>query len=458
MAIKNIIPRKYKNWIHLQQSKWANIRYGYPAKELKIIAVTGTDGKTSVSTMIYSIMLKAGFKVGLITSVSMKFNKTSIDTGFHVTTPDPWIIPRYLRIMANAGIKWVILETTSHALDQNRLGPIQIEKAVFTNITHDHLDYHKTWLSYAHAKTKLINYLKEGGEVIYNDKAKGARIIEKKIKASKQVILKTSIDQLQAKVIEVSSEGLRFKFEIKKKLEEIFIPILGEYNIGNSLLAIKACENLVNTATVFETLKNYKTVKGRMQIVKKRIPCLVIIDFAHTSNALKNALLTVNNLRKGKIINVFGCAGLRDRQKRKFMGRISAKYSNVSIITAEDPRSENLEKINDAILVGSDRKNSRLIKRFASRKAYMKTNLTKIKEKVQENFQNKNTSIFTFDENSIKSRQDAIDLAIKLAESDDIIIITGKGHERSLCFGSTEYDWSDFDAVTNAINKRYSKK
>ncbi|MBN2015860.1 UDP-N-acetylmuramoyl-L-alanyl-D-glutamate--2,6-diaminopimelate ligase [Candidatus Dojkabacteria bacterium] len=459
MNLKDLVPQFIKNFIHRLQSDWANVKYGFPSDNLKIIGVTGTDGKTTTSTMIYSILKQAGLKVGLITSVSAKIGKDEFDTGLHVTTPDPWDIPKYLRMMLEAGIKWVVLEVTSHALDQNRIANITVEKAVFTNITKEHLDYHKTWLAYAQAKAKLIRMVKEGGEVIYKRDEIGGKFIEKRIKRSHQVLLPVVCDDELVKKKEAAREGLKFKYEINREETDVEIPILGEYNISNAQCAIKACESLVETSSILEALKEFRGVLGRMHVVRRKRPCLTIVDFAHTPNALKKALETVNNLKeKGKLIVVFGCAGLRDRYKRSMMGKIAAKLADIVIITAEDPRSESLKRINSRILEGALSRRGIVLKRFQNRKAFRKTKVQNLKEKIQEIFKEGRKPVFVFDQEKVYSREDALELAVKLAESEDIIIATGKGHEKSLCFGSVEYPWSDFEAVRRAVKLRYMKK
>jgi UDP-N-acetylmuramoyl-L-alanyl-D-glutamate--2,6-diaminopimelate ligase len=423
---------------------------------LKIIGVTGTDGKTTTSTMIYEILEKAGYKVGLLTSVSGKIGKKEFDTGFHVTTPDPWLIPKYLRMMIEAGLEWVVLEVTSHALDQNRVANINFEKAIFTNITDEHLDYHKTWKALAIAKAKLISMVKEGVEVIYKEDERGGKFIEKKIEQSKSVVMPVVCKDELAKKVEVTREGIKFNYKIKKEEHEVLIPIIGEYNIANAQCAIKATEGLVKGEKIVSALSGFKGIKGRMQIVRRKRPCLTIVDFAHTSNAMRRALQTLRKLQgKGRIIVVFGCAGLRDRKKRPRMGKISAKLAKVVIITAEDPRVEKLSKINDQILKGAYESKGRLIKRFVTRKAFRKASLEKIKSKLEKRRTKKGASIFVFDKESVKGREDAIELAVKLAEPNDIIVATGKGHEKSLCFGKVEYPWSDVEAVRRAIRVRY---
>ncbi len=464
MTIKDLIPQTIKNRYHKMQSIWAHLRYDYPAYKLNIIGVTGTDGKTTTATMIYSILKKAGYKVGLITSVGARIDGKEYDTGFHVTTPDPWDIPRYLKIMVDAGVKWVVLEVTSHALDQNRVANIRFKKAVYTNITKEHLDYHKTWKNLALAKAKLINMVEEGGEVIYKVDEKGGKFVKSKVRYNKKVLIGTECNDNLVDNLTINRDGIKFSYKIKQKDVDLFIPILGEYNVANAQCAIKACENLVKRNSIIEALEEFMGVRGRMQVVRSKRPCLVIVDFAHTPNALKCALKTVKNLinenkkdREGRIILVFGSAGHRDKFKRKRMGSIARKLADVVVITSEDPREEKLSQINGNILKGANRLKGRLIERYRSRRDYRKDQIEKIIKKIDTYYDKGETSIWVFDEESVNSREDAIEFGIRVANSNDIVLVTGKGHENSLCFGSKEYDWNDVEAVKRAVKIRYQK-
>jgi len=460
MGLKNIVPQSLKNYYHYLQSYFTNIAYGFPSEELKIIGVTGTDGKTTTAFMIYSILKEAGYKVGLLTTVKVKIGNKSYDTGFHVTTPDPWLVPKFLREMVNSKLKWAILEVTSHGLDQNRLACITFEKAVYTNITHEHLDYHKTWKSYAAAKAKLIDNLAEGGEVIYNEDERGAKFITKMIKRNKKVLIPVVSRHESITNDVLTRDGVKFDYKIRGKVVPVSIPILGKYNILNAQLAIDVCENLVDSREIIvRALRHFKGIKGRMQIVRKKKPCLVLVDFAHTPNALKKALDSANELKEtGKVYIVFGCAGERDVEKRRKMGMIAARRADVVILTSEDPRSQSLHKINDQIMEGALKAKARLVDKFESRKVYNKVKRSYIQERIEEVRSKGRIPVFRFDEHSPNSREDAIELALRSADSDDIVLITGKGHEQSLCFNTTEYPWSDTKAIKRAVERRYKEK
>ena len=457
MNIKSFIPRGIKNLWHLLEGFYANMMYGFPSHSLKIIGVTGTDGKTTTATMIYEMLKKGGLKVGLITSVSAYIGKREIDTGFHVTTPGASDIPRYLNLMLREGIEWVVLEVTSHGLDQNRIAGIEFEKAVFTNITHEHLDYHKTWRSYALAKTKLINMVKEGGDIIYNEGERGGKFIAKMISKASNVLIRNVCSKKLIKNPVSTIDGLSFSCSIKGKEEKVTIPIIGDYNMTNAQCAIKVCENLIESNIILETLREFKGIKGRMQLARRTKPCKIIIDFAHTPNALRKALKTLLPFKeKGRLIVIFGCAGLRDYKKRPMMGKIAARFADIIIITAEDPRTEKLLTINNSIINGAYENGGVLVKRFASRKLFKTSSFKKIIGNIEKAFTENKKPVLVFDDESIKSREDAIECAVKLVKPDDILLVTGKGHEKSLCFGKTEYPWSDFEAVKKAVQIKYN--
>lgn len=393
-AVRKFLPHWLVNYIyHLPLSFLAVCYYGYPAKNLQVIGVTGTDGKTTTSTLIYEILKKAAKKVALITSVSAKIGDQDLDTGFHVTTPDPWELQKLLKLIKDRGFEYVVLEVTSHGLAQFRLFGCNFKIGVLTNITWEHIDYHKTWENYLQAKQSLF---KKTHYSILNADDKSYKYLK---------------NNVGGKVITYGLKKADFtpqNFPFKTRLP-------GIYNQSNCLAAIACCKQLaIDDKTIKTGLLKFPGVIGRMEVMQEK-PFKVIIDFAHTPNALQNALLTLKNMTSGKVIAVFGCAGLRDYKKRPQMGRIAEKLADKVIITSEDPRTEDINKINRQILFG----------------------VTEKKKFVIEN-----------------DRFLAIKKAINLAGTGDIIGIFGKGHEKSLCFGKTEYPWSDQQAVRKILKKR----
>ncbi|MCA9382915.1 UDP-N-acetylmuramyl-tripeptide synthetase [Candidatus Dojkabacteria bacterium] len=442
--------QKAKNLVHKIQARNAHKKYNYPTKELKIIAVTGSDGKTTTTSMIYHVLKSAGLKVAYLSTIEARIGDEVLDTGLHVTTPDPWDVPRYLRMMVDKGIEYVVLESTSNGLQQGRLETIEFDAATITNIREDHLDYHGTWENYAEAKYMVIQKLKKDAPAILNgDDEKSANWLKNKLSLenpSKNVkwYQKNEVTNLVESV-----RGIGFEYEGMK----YHIPIIGSYNLENALAVINVCTNFISKEEISNALKSYSTPKGRMEIIQTE-PYTIIIDFAHTPNALENALKSVLNILEpgSNLISVFGCAGMRDKSRRK-MGEISAKFASITVLTAEDPRDEKLKKVNNEILKHAKEADGELVDRFADHKDFSEIDYAKIKHKLEKAVEKGVKPFFAFDEDNVASRQDAIEFALRLAKEKDIVFITGKAHEQSLAFGKKqiEYPWSDHDAVNLAL-------
>ncbi|WKZ28087.1 MAG: UDP-N-acetylmuramyl-tripeptide synthetase [Candidatus Dojkabacteria bacterium] len=447
------IIQKLKNRYHLLQSLIANLKHGFPARELKVIAVTGTDGKTTTTSMIYHVLKEAGLKVGYISTIEAKIADETLDTGLHVTTPDPWDVPYYLDKMRRKGITHVVLESTSSGLQQNRLFGIKFDAATITNIKTDHLDYHGTWENYAAAKYLVAKKLKEKGLLVLNgDDKKSAEWLKEKLIEDKladkiqiQWFRKDMLSSLQEKV-----DGMSFTF----KSVAYQLPVIGSYNQENALAAISICSRYVSEDKIVNALKTLPVPKGRMEVIQKE-PYTIIIDFAHTGHALDQALKAVSNIKplNSNLITVFGCAGRRDRSRRS-MGEIAARYSDSIVITAEDPRDESLAEINSEIIKYAQKHSALLVTRFKDSEDYQQRKGNYIQD------QKKSKSkilMYAFDQEAVNSRFDAIDFACTIAEKGDIVFITGKAHEQSLAFGNTEYPWSDHEAVARVIANHESK-
>ena len=369
--------------------------YGSPANKLRIIGVTGTDGKTTTSSIIYWILTSAGRKAGLISTVSAKIGEKEYDTGFHVTNPEPLALQEFLSKMVEANCEYAVLEVTSHGLDQDRVYGIDFDISVLTNITHEHIDYHKTFEDYAKAKAKLLNSSKLA---IINSESRES--VEKFIDSS---VKKIYFDEETLKDGILSSAKSRFK---------------ENYNILNSAAATLAAKEVgISDIEIAKAIKSFPGVEGRMQEIKNDRGIRIIVDFAHTPNALENVLKALDKEKpKGsKLISVFGCAGERDVRKRQMMGEISARSADISVFTAEDPRSEDVNDIISEMVKGSDKIKGAEI-------------------------------------HIIPERGEAIYYAInKLAKKGDTVAICGKGHEKSMGYGGTEYPWSDKEAAQMAL-------
>ena len=373
--------RRIKNYYHLLQAVFANIYYGFPSRKLKVIGITGTDGKTTTTHLIYHILKTAQKKVSMVSSIYAKIGDYEYDVGFHVTTPNPFHIQKLLKMAVDHKDEYFILETTSHALDQYRVWGINYEIGVLTNVSNEHLDYHLTYEDYVKTKAQLL--LKSKLAFINKDDR--------------------SYHLLLDQISKIKYQKYNSKFKNIEKL-----PGLTKFNEYNYSAAYSVCKALgIDDETITSGMKNFELPKGRLEVVYDK-DFKVIVDFAHTPNALDNLLSSI----RGDIIHVFGSAGLRDHLKRPQMGEVSSRYAKTIILTEEDYRTEDPKKICHQISLG-------------------------IKDKKY---------------HIIIDRAKAIKKAINLAKNGDIVVITGKGHEKSLCRGNKEYPWSDQLAVLKILN------
>lgn len=383
-----------KNIYHLFIAFFSNVIFLWPSRKLRVIGVTGTDGKTTTVHLIYHILKSANKNVSMLSSIEALINNKSYDTGFHVTTPSPFALQKFLKKAKDSGSQYFILEVTSHALDQNRVFGIPFEIGVLTNITNEHLDYHKTYGEYLNVKSKLLI----GSKIAVVNSDDGAFREISKILSGRNVVT-------YGRTRNSEINPTDFKFNFSKE---------SEFNIYNTLAAVSVCRALGITDTFIKNaLKNFKIPKGRLDVVYDS-DFEVVIDFAHTPNAFEEVLSHLRKKISGKIIHVFGAAGERDKTKRPEMGKISDKYSGLIILTSEDPRSENpLAIIED-------------IKKEIKNKGKIK---------------------------SIIDRREAINYAIKNAKKGDLVLITGKAHERSMNMGHGEEPWDEYNVVKEALGK-----
>ncbi len=429
--------RFFKNIYHLLVAILANILYGFPSNRLNVIGITGTKGKTTTADLIYQILIKSGCKVGVINTIGGKIGNKNVDTGLHVSTPNAIDLQKYLRMAVKQGIKWMVIEATSHGLDQYRLLGIRFDIGIFTNIASDHLDYHKTWNNYVKAKAKLIKQVKKGGIIVLNKDDKNYGLLNKLSQMARVQVITYGIENktsdFVATKISQSIDGVFFSLFNRKKgdFKKYMIRMLGDFNIYNAMIAIMIANILnINDKHIHKTLKNVITPIGRMEIMQKN-PFVVIVDFAHNPFSLMtslNNLITIKQSPFSKIITVFGCPGLRDKSRRT-MGKVSAELSDITIITADDPRTEKVEDINNEIAIWADKAGAKEIKKELYKKQKYKNHIY-IK---------------------IPDRKEAISFAIKIAQKGDIVYVTGKGHEKSICYGIKEYPWSDQKVINNLL-------
>lgn len=433
-----MIQKLKNNFWHLPKALLSNIHYGFPSKKLILIGVTGTDGKTTTCTLIHEILTKSGIKAGLISTISAKIGDKEINTGLHTTSPDPKVIQNIFAQMVKADITHVICEVTSHALDQNRFFGCKFEVSGITNVSHEHMDYHKTMENYINTKTKLFSMSKSA---ILNKDDQSFNIIRKKIKVPYKTFGIKEDSDYQAKKIKLDENSLSFEVNDQKFITDSN----QEYQVYNILLALGICQKLkIDASIVQEVIKKFPETKGRREEIENNLKIKTIIDFAHTPNALNSSLSSLKKITKGNLIVIFGATGGRDQSKRPKMGEVVSTIANIAIITSDDTRNEKIENINKQIISGIDPKKSELIDHQEIKN---KKDIQKIIELAKHKFVYFN----------IPNRQDAFTLAIKLSQPSDTIIACGKGHEKTILHGNTEYPWSEAEAFRTAFRLKKNK-
>lgn len=426
MKFKDLVPQKMKNIFHFFQAAVAVVFYGFPARKLKVIGITGTDGKTTTVNLIYHILKSAGVKVSMVSTVKAYIGEAAFDTGFHVTTPSPFEVQKFLKMMVKAGSEVAILEVTSHGLDQNRVAFVNFDEGVITNITNDHLDYHGTYDAYVSAKAKLLSGVQT--RILNIDDRPFQKLAE--TGSGKMVSYGKDSKADFSAFGEKSGNGLNFSIKMKDfgkggSVLKISSPLTGEFNIYNILASVVVAKSLdIENTKIQKALKTFNGIEGRLEKIEEGQNFQVVVDFAHTPNAFQNVLTTLKKETKGKLIVVFGSAGERDKFKRPAMGKIAGKLCDYLVITSEDPRNESVGKISGEISKGVEAAGGVL---------------------------NKNYWI-------IPDRKVAIQWTVKeLAQSGDTVVLLGKGHEKSMNIGGKEYNWSDQLVVREALTERVKK-
>ncbi len=404
--------------------------HGYPARHLRVIGVTGTDGKTTTVNLIRAILTAAGHKTGMISTVNALIGDRYYDTGLHTTTPDAIAVQGYLARMVAAGSDYAVLEATSHGLAQHRVTACDFDVAVVTNVTHEHLDYHGTYEEYRAAKARLFRHLATSFRkpnvpkiaILNADDASFEHL--RSLPCDERVSYGLAAPgevAVSARRVEASWAGLRFVAVTPHGEFEVRSPLIGDYNVPNMLAAIAVgVSQRVPVEAMQRGIAAVEGVVGRMDVVDAGQDFTAIVDFAHTPHALQRALETARQLATGRVIAVFGCAGRRDVQKRPMMGAVSGRLADFTVITAEDPRTEDVEAIMAEIATGCEKVGCREGEGYVT----------------------------------IGDRGEAIQFAVDMARAGDVVIVCGKGHERSMCFGTTETPWSDHGAVRRALEKR----
>lgn len=374
-----------------------------PSSKLKIIGVTGTNGKTTIVTLLHSLFMSLGYPTGMLSTIVNKIENREIPATH--TTPDPVSINRLLNDMVIAGCEFAFMEVSSHSVVQNRIAGLNFLGGIFTNITHDHLDYHKTFKEYIKAKKKFFDDLTDNAFAIINSDDRNAQVMVQNTRAAIYTYGLKNMTDFKGVILENELEGVK----IKINNHELFSLLIGEFNAYN-LLAVYGTSILLglDEEEVLKALSTLKGAEGRFEILRAKNGVTGIIDYAHTPDALKNVLKTIQKLRKGneQVITVVGAGGDRDKKKRPIMASVAAKYSDRLILTSDNPRSENPESILKDMMGGLDV--------MEKKKALI-----------------------------ISNRKEAIKAAWQFASHNDIILIAGKGHEKYQEIKGVKYPFDD---------------
>ncbi len=412
------LERAVKNLLHFIEAFVFALYYGFPARRLKIIGVTGTDGKTTTVNFVYQALKRANKKVAMISTVYAKIGGKEFSTGLHTTTPTASKLQKYLNLARKTGEEYVVLEVTAHGIDQHRVDFIDFYIGVVTNITPEHIlskdkknDYFGDFETYLKTKVQL---LKRSKFAIINKDDESYKLIKKLL--DKRRVFTYSIRQKADFVLDFDKIKTDFPDFVKENLTAGYAVL--------KLLGIKESK-------IFSAIENFKLPPGRLEIVYKN-GFKVIIDFAHTINSFKKVLPYVKAKycgREGRLIHVFGAAGLRDYTKRRKMGRISGMYADVVILTEEDFRTEDPKKICRDIAKGLEEER------------FKKASFDFLKRE--------HTKVYHIE----ISREKAIEKALKIVKKGDVVLLTGKGHEQSLARGKSEYPWNEKQVVLKKLTE-----
>lgn len=423
--VKTLIPtglfRKIEPYGHLGEAILMNIKYGFPGKKLRVIGVTGTNGKTTTSFLIHRLLHEAGVKTALLTTVANGIGDTITAQSEHITTAQAGVLQKKLREFANAGAEWVVVETSSHSLAQYRVWGIPYEIAVMTNITHEHLDYHGTFENYVEAKRRLFKLANKHGLRfgVVNKQDPSAEKFVKTVANSTTYGIGTG--ELSATNVKLAADHSSYTATIDGDSYDICVNIPGEFNVSNSLAAIAVGRKLgLSKAEIEKGIAALEGVQGRMNVINEGQKFQVIVDFASTPDAFERFFESVRPLTKGKLIAVFGSAGRRDAAKRPVQGRIAGQNADVVIITEEDDRDVDGHQIMEEIAVGA---------RGTGKKD--------------------DKDLFL-----ILNREEAIGFAMTQATSkDDVVVLLGKGHELTIERADGTYPWNEADVARAALQE-----
>ena len=387
--------------------------YENPSENLKLIGVTGTNGKTTIASLLYQLFTKAGFKCGLLSTVQVLVGEEKFPATH--TTPDSLTINKYLKMMNDAGVEFCFMEVSSHGIAQHRTTALKFEGGIFTNLSHEHLDYHNTFAQYRDVKKAFFDQLPAAAFAIVNADDKNGKVMLQNTRAKKYTYALKSVADYKAQILENDFGGLL----LKVNGHDLWTKLIGNFNAYN-ILAIYAASELLGLKTI-ESLKyisELEAVSGRFQYIISEEKITAIVDYAHTPDALQNVLETINSIRtkNEELITVVGCGGDRDRSKRPKMGHIASALSTKVVFTSDNPRTEDPDKIIEEVEAGVEPQNYKKIM-------------------------------------SITNRKQAIKTACQLAGKNDIILIAGKGHETYQEINGVRKDFDDLKIVTQYLKE-----
>lgn len=401
--------------------------HGHPDRRMKVIGITGTNGKTTTAFMVQHILKEAGIKTGLIGTVRYEIGERVIPASR--TTPEAVELHEMMAQMVRQNCGAVVMEVSSHSLDQKRVLGIDFDVVVFTNLTQDHLDYHKTMDNYFEAKSILFKSLSSNGKigmaVINVDDPRGRELVAMPLKAAKLTYGIENEAMVRGRMLAVNCVGLKFEVATPKGEDRISLPLFGRYNVANALGALGACMTLgVKLPTMARALKSLPAVPGRLERVDCGQPFQVFVDYAHTDDALKNMLTTLRESTTKRLLVCFGCGGNRDTRKRELMGRVASQLADFSVLTSDNPRKEEPRAIISQIEEG-----------FSDAGSAGKYEV-------------------------VEDRREAISRVLAMAEEGDIVVIAGKGHETYQEFADTVISFDDREVareyLTQCLKNRHS--
>jgi UDP-N-acetylmuramoyl-L-alanyl-D-glutamate--2,6-diaminopimelate ligase len=387
--------------------------FGNPSEKLKLVGITGTNGKTTIASLLFQLFKKAGFKVGLLSTVKILVNDEEYKATH--TTPDSITINHYLNEMVDAGVEYCFMEVSSHGIHQKRTEALHFVGGIFTNLSHDHLDYHPTFAEYRDVKKSFFDNLPKSAFALSNIDDKNGQVMLQNTAAKKLTYALKTYADYKAQILENQLSGLLLKINGN----DVWVKLIGTFNAYN-LLAIygTAIQLGLESLEVLRLLSDLESVSGRFQFIVSNSNITAIVDYAHTPDALENVLKTINDIRtkNEQLITVVGCGGNRDKAKRPIMAKIATELSDKTILTSDNPRNEDPEQIINEMEQGVEAQN-------------FKKSL------------------------SITDRKQAIKTACQLAQPNDIILIAGKGHETYQEIQGVRYEFDDMKTVTELLTQ-----